>query len=193
MEFTHFNVLYPEIRSDVPDASVPTLDRAIRFAARMLCVDGRVLTRELDAETPVENIDEYELTIPEHLRILELTKVMYKGVEIRSPSQYTWERNGILKLVNKPGQTTPLGLRVWARLAPSRTAKYLEDNFLDDHYEILREGALSQIYAMPGKPWSDDATAQKYDVLFSRKVAEARSRAAGETASKDSLIAYGGL
>ncbi len=193
MEFTPFSEFYPEIRIDIPEAPVPTINRAIRFAARELCVAGRALRRELDSLTPVENITEYEFDLNSAVQIIAITKVKLNEREIRTPTDFIHRGDGFLELTKRPSKTTPNGMRIWARLAPTRKATYLETRFLEDYFDTLRDGIFAELYRMPGKPWYNPGMANDFKTAFYSRISEVRSREERENISRDSLCEYGGL
>jgi len=65
---------------------------------------------------------------------------------------------------------------IYIRLAvkPKRSITEIEDMIYDDHVETIAAGTKYRILIMPGKPWTDRATAKDYFTLWRRGVTKAR-------------------
>jgi hypothetical protein len=76
---------------------------------------------------------------------------------------------------------------------PSATGTYLQDKFLNEYYEVIRAGALAELYSQNANSWADPREAEKFETLFRVGMDEARNRSRGTRAKRMGQTQYGGL
>lgn len=68
----------------------------------------------------------------------------------------------------------------------------IPDRIFNAFREGLVAGALSKLYMIPGRDWSEPKSAMLQSQAFAAHIATAKARAAREFGHTDSLVAYGG-
>lgn len=78
--------------------------------------------------------------------------------------------NGILKLNHAPKEDIPGGLILEVITVPNRDACTLDSRLFDQWHDAIVNGALSNLYMMPSRPWSSVSRADYSRRLFNEAI-----------------------
>jgi hypothetical protein len=76
-----------------------------------------------------------------------------------------------------PDASEDYDVKMMLALKPLRNASGMDETILDEIENVVMDGALSMLYAIPGKDWSDVRTASYHRQLYSSRKVERRARA----------------
>jgi hypothetical protein len=171
-----------------PMAIQALLDSAIEFCERSLVVQAR-----LEPTPMVMAQAKYDLGLPlqqdcamvmrawldNHLLTPQATEHAYaNGSAPGTPRFYSTDNSdGALALVvEPPPDAGSVGLNLVAKVAlrPTRAATKVDDTLYANWAEGIAAGALRRILSIPGQPFSDDARAGMFYVIFKQHLQTAR-------------------
>jgi hypothetical protein len=174
-----------EIRQDVPDAPLPTLDRANLWAIRDFCTETLIDKEWLTTISSVDGQAEYTLTPTSGYEVVNLVRVLYEDDPIKivtenwlnhkfrgsiwretESSGPTWcylsTDRGSIRLVYIP-ESDGDDLDVYVAIRPTRTATAAADLIYKDWYEVIADGARGYLYGMMAMPWGNPQLSEYYN------------------------------
>jgi len=209
--------LVTDIRASVPDVPKAVIQKYLMRAARTFCQETRawrvdflisvvtvVPTVSLAAKIPsgTELVDVISIKNtgggePVHARTyswLDTNTSDWRSDTALNANYYVLDGNNTLRLVPTPSTTVASLYDVRVAVKPLRTATTL-DSVLTNHYdEELIHGALSHLYLIPRKPWTDLNLAQYHQGMFLNSMPRARAEATDEfQVGVARKVKYGGL
>ena len=112
-----------------------------------------------------------------------------------TPRYWTYDNEGQAVVTPVPDATVSTALLIRAVVAPvfSATSATIPDLHYYEFEETIKAGILAQLYAQPGKDWSDPRSATFYGNAFAAGVIKAKSRAESDFGQPKDSMAYGGL
>lgn len=160
-----FDTLYRRIMPRVRGAAIPVVDEAIRQAAIEFCQRTR-LWRDEDEFKTSDSLDYEPMVVPHGAVIFEIESARFNGYPLevitkrwledhvprwreQTSSQAKWitqSQPNTIRLVPAAAGTVHLDLF----LQPSNDADQLPDFMIDHYSRVLADGALAELYAMPG-------------------------------------------
>lgn len=185
------NDILPWVRSVTGDVA----DFAVREACIDFCKRSRAIQPDLTPINVTAGVGQYTL-VPPAERLILRPEVVYVSWE-RDPlvmtsedeareedpnwktatgrtEAYFMEYPRIMRLVKVPTSTVTGGLLVKASTYPTSDATDVADDLYLYWREAIKEGALSFLYRMKDKPWSDPVKAQQHEATFSGHCEAAR-------------------
>lgn len=149
---------------------------------------------ELVDVVSIKNSDGGEPVVPRTIAWLDKNLTDWRGEEATDAQWFTRESNNTIRLVYTPDATT--ANKYFARVAikPTTAATVIDDLMANKYDEVLVQGTLSRLLALPRKPWTDPALAGYYRGLFELGIPAARTVAAEEhQTGQPRKVKYGGL
>ena len=118
----------------------------------------------------------------------------WRGQEALNANWFVLEDNNVIRFVYTPSATEANKYYVRAAVKPLLTATAIDDRVVNKYDEVLVDGALGRLLAMPRKPWTDFQLAEYHFVQFESAKAAARTRASEEfQTGVPRKVKYGGL
>lgn len=206
--------LLPRITVHAYSAPGNFIRQSIIESAREFCRESRYWREDLAAVDTVVDQTDYALTLPSDSEIVDINDLYYSTKRRLLPKTqrqldnineqwrtqtgepYYFQRvdNASVKLVYIPQEVIVDAIQANVILQPDLAATTIDDKILNDYDEAIIYGALYRILRVPGRAWSDLATANYYEGLFREKVKEASSRGTDErTKGVLRKVKYGGL
>lgn len=189
---------------EVPEATEPTIERAIRFSAIEFFQRTRIWRQVLTvARTEGTRSSSVTLTGAgtiygtEQVRFQRPTDSEPQRLDATTPELYC-QKLGTPTMFYRTGlEFTTDGdaagvLTVDVSVLPDARFTELPDDFLP-HYEVIRSGALSRVLSMPSKPWTDPNAAVIYRAMYMEGIAQARDEAERSFDKPLRIVKYGGL
>lgn len=192
MQLVTLNTFHPEIRPDLPEVPIPTLNRAIRRAAITLCRRAHVSEHWLPKITLVKGVTTYDTYQSDSVKVIAIPKAKLDGVPLKYPAEYSFDASGNLVLATPPGATKPSALEIKIRTTPEITANEIDAKIIDDFASALRAGALAELYRIPQRDWTDLALSAQWEGIFNSLIHEAKMQVQGENVYNDSVMQYQG-
>jgi len=209
--------LVPDVRAVIPDIPSFVAQRQLLRAARIFCQDTRAwrtnfqlsvtgavktvsLTAQLPASTELVDIVSIKnvgggapLTATTYAW-LDLNRTDWRSETEREAKYYVLEGNNLLRLVPYPSATVAALYDIRVAVKPLRTATVIGDVLANKFDEDLINGALSFLFLMPRKPWTDLQLGMSYKAQFLSSMPGARAAATDEfQVGVGRKIRYGGL
>lgn len=198
---TTLDAFFPYVLPQVPGASDPLVQQAIRSAAIDFCTRTDLIQRITTPDATI-NVMDYTITPPTDMTLTRVLSVSWSGrvlspeapsiiqqdVVLRNATvgttspyigdpQYFFQKSPSdsgFSLYPVPQSTLVTGLTVKASYAPANTATTVDDVLFSDWVEAIAAGAIAQLAAMPGQPFSSVAAAQVYGVAYRGAIAQAK-------------------
>lgn len=148
-----------------------------RLAAIELAKHTGLLKRTLFMPAQ-KGVAEYALEHPENENILSIARVTVNGCcyepyremcDCLPCQRYFFEKPSTL-YVHPAGEDRPRGIEVIANVVPDQDACHVDRCLYDAHAEVISDGAMARIMAMPSAPWVDFGAAR----VFGRRFQTAR-------------------
>jgi len=110
--------------------------------------------------------------------INELNKKATDWKALTSPrsSMYLLGMADEIRLVYEPSEDIAGGLEVWVCLKPLETATSVEDFLWRDYKKAIAYFAMSEIYSLPGMPWTDFKQSIIFEEMYEAKRFQAMSK-----------------
>jgi len=214
---TALSVLVPDVRVEIPDIPSFVAERQLLRAAREFCEETRAWRVNIDisvvATVPASNITALLPTGTELVDVVSIKNV--SGGEPVKPRTYAWldqnmsdwrsetdlnaiyyvlDGNNAIRFTPTPSVTTAALYNARVAVKPTLSATDINDVVTNKYDEVLVHGALSKLYLIPRKPWTDANLAQFHLALFTSRFAAARTEAAEEFQTGiPRKVKYGGL
>lgn len=160
---------FPSLRMEIPGALDLVLEREVRRAAVRFCQDTWIWKTALSLST-VSGTLSYALTVPDGAELVGVV-CAYNSVGSRITRFEVDIPGKEISFFDDHGSDT---LTVTMAVQPSNSATTVPDILLSHYIETVQAGALSELYAMPNKPWSSKDRSLFYHRKFKVGVGNAR-------------------
>lgn len=184
---------------------------AVVRASIEFCEKTKYWRHDLDDVTPVKNIKEYDLIIPDDSMISSIDEpIEHDGHEILLKTKHWISQNvanwktvsssradylyvpstGKIRLVPYPDVTAVRKLSISVILKPIPTAATVPDFLFNDYFEAIADGAKAILYKIPNKPWTDLGLYEDSRAAFDKAMedAESKSRAGFRTEDRRNKV-----
>lgn len=185
-----------DVLPSVPGCPKPVARRAVLDAAIEFCRLSRCWRRRGTPTAVVSGAPLYALDAKDGEEVAGVTRVLLDGrileatsememdaahpawtEEAGTPRGYLLEDARTMRLFPCPDdRAAGMLLTVDVALKPSRAAGECPDFLFEDHVKTVAHGALGQLLATPGKPWSNPGLAAYHQAQFGGGWSEARIR-----------------
>lgn len=211
-----WDALNNEVRPLLPDASVLTIQRAARAAARKFCKEtnawrgdvaftltGGSRTQDLSSAIPtgagIYLIAADPTYASDGQKILRTSPTELTGRvhpnwrnEAEDRSGYCYRKSPTeIDFVFTPNDSAVVDLELV--YMPLQSSTTIDDDFIEDYWDALVMGTLSIGANMPKEPWYDAVQVQGYAAAFQTAMNEAKALAQHDQTPKATNMAYGGL
>lgn len=183
--------LTPLVQAHAPNVGVPVMIDALRRAAVKFCRSTRVYREDLDRFAVRADKSSYDVITPPGTLLIVPVLVQYDDVDIRAttedkmpanwrnrtsgtPTRYLFLNPGVITLFPTPAEDLARAVFIRAALQPTLTSSTFPTSLYDRYAQTIAYGALSRLMMMPGKPWTDQASAQYFKGEYDADVADAR-------------------
>ena len=194
-----FDEFIPNILLEASDCPPEIAEHAILTTLRDFCRKTRIWQEELDAETLIAGLTEYDLTYDdEEVTKVAIMEARYNGVEIPVVSEKHmskkvkgWRSDTadhpvcVVDLVGDkfrvyptPTERRTSALELDVALMPSPNGSVVGDIVLNEFQEAIGFGALFRLQKMTGKEWSNPQNAMLNNKLYTRERNNAKNRVA---------------
>lgn len=187
------DLFLPKIHQFAAGVSDPVAYEWIREAAIEFCERTRMWT-SFD-QYPVSGTFAGEVRAPAGATIHEIEQVLFNGVELvgKTPGELdmlypNWRTGGargnpmfFAQMEPDSISLAPLGaglVTAWLVLKPTQSTMSLPDFIADQHRQIIADGALARILALPGKDWTNPQLAVACANAFEGKLVKMSNRGA---------------
>jgi hypothetical protein len=210
--------IIPDIRVHIPEVPSFVAQREILRSAREFCEKTRAWRYTFDLPTTADE-PLYDLVSEANLTNVELVDVVSiknsDGGEPLKPKTFAWldtnlsdwrdetatdaqyyvlNSNNVIRLVYTPDATTTAKYHVRMSLKPLLTSDSVDDVVENKYDEFIIHGALSRLYFIPRKPWSDVRLGAYHREQFELSWPGARADAANEfQTGVIRKVRYGGI
>lgn len=181
----NFSNLATKISPYVQGLGYPVILDAIRESARDFCEDTEIW-RDLKLDIDIAPKQAYiDISFGKDINVIQIRKVMINGFEIRqlTNEEYLSQGNVFDDSLNSgtpracaffaPSriQFLPINgeetkLNVFCSLKPSLEAETMPEDILSDYGDVIKHGALRELYLMPNKPWFSYDLSKYHDRKF---------------------------
>jgi len=214
---TALSVLVPDVRVEIPEIQTFVAERQLLRAAREFCEITRAWRVDIQvsvtADAPTVDLT---AALPANTELVDIVSVknLIGGAPIRpttykrldedsndwrtetntDASWYVLDGNNTIRFIPIPSITTVNKYYVRLAVKPLLTATVIDSIVANKYDEVLVHGALSKLYLIPRKPWTDASLAPYRLALFERSMPAARTEAAEEFQTGVARkVKYGGL
>ena len=209
--------LVPDVRVEIPEIPSFVAERQLLRAAREFCEETRTW-RVSDQISTVAAIATINLTsiLPTSTELVDIISIKnISGGAPPEPRTFAWldenvsdwrtdtaldakwyvlDGNNTIRLVPTPSTTTTNQYYIRIAVKPLLTAVTIDDVLVNKYDELLVHGALSKLFLIPRKSWTDTNLAAFHLSLFGGSFAAARTEAAEEFQTGiPRKVKYGGL
>lgn len=209
--------LVPDVRVEIPEAASFVAERQLLRAAREFLEESRAWraniqistvggtsTVDLSAILPldtelvdivsIKNVDGSAPLTPRTFIWMDKNQADWRTETSLNAQWYVLELNNIIRLVPTPSTSIAGQYNLRVAVKPTLTAAVIDDVVVNKYDEVLIHGALSKLYVMPRKPWTDNNLAAFHMNAFRAAFAPARTEAAEEFQTGiPRKVKYGGL
>ena len=212
MANTTYESLLPEILPMVIGCPDNLIINSIRRAVIELCEKAGVYQKELDPINTVSGTYEYDLEPPTGTVVHKILWVTHKGEALEPLTTSLFEErqpkwrddSGTTKYFVKQGQqfvwlvpvpdtTLTSSTILRAELRPKDTSTACDSEVMSDYRDQILNGTLFRLLRVPGRDWTDFASAQVYASLFQEGLIYAERRARSADTPIGRKVIYGGL
>lgn len=211
---TSYESLLPEIIPMVPSCPDTLIEQNIRAAAIEFCEKTGIYQAELDPITTVGGIYEYDLEPPSQTAVHKIMWATYDGNDLESistklleqrkpdwrnadyygtPEYFLKQGQSTFWLVPVPSATMVSSTIIRVQLKPTHRSTACDETVMEDYRDSIINGAIFRLLRIPGREWTDIASAQIYGGLFAEGIvrAERDARHADEPIARK--VKYGGI
>lgn len=195
MAITSFDTFFPEVVVEVAGCPDPTITHALRSAAIDLCRRSLAWMYQVPVFNTVTDQAEYTLVLPTGVDLVMPTAVFLNGVPIHPAAmdndldvgapvadigsgttvRYAMNENNQLVLLPAPA-ADDIEVTVRAAVCPTRDATGMDSTIANTFYFQIASGAIAQLCASEGKPYSNEKTAARRALMFEAGVVAATNR-----------------
>lgn len=185
----------PQLLVDAPECPDATARQAIVASAIELCRDGLAWVVVQDPVALIDGQPEYDIEAPDDavpFAVLDawlpqgrmVSKTMgeiallvpdWRAATAATPSYYNNLPGSLaVRLFPIPMNANRAQLTLRVAFAPVFAATTLPDALVNDHNEVILNGARARLFKQPRKPWTDLVTASAEMLLFTNGKVNAR-------------------
>jgi len=185
--------LIDAVQFEIPEAPHDSVEHYLRRSITEFCEKSHFWQEDIGPIRVVDNLEEYELSVPRRVSIVTVHQVFYTehGKVIELPraagdmSIRYWQPTPFTFVPEPKERLTGKDLSVIISLRPELyNGSFKVSQFLIQEYrEALAAGAKASLYSVPRKPWTDFQLSQLNLSIFSR-AAEAALRSQGRGYSR---------
>lgn len=196
------------IAPEVPGCPGAMIDLAVLRVARDLCERTRIWKEDAETAPVIATLPDFDLDLPANTDLVSVDYVAYNSDELApateaelllsipgwrtetgTPLRYIPDfRTETVRLYPIPTVTDGDAIEYQTRLKPSIDATELADFMFEQCFEALVDGALAELLAKNGKPWSNPDEAQRRRQLYESAIAVARDKESRGIASYQTEI-----
>lgn len=194
-----FDEFLPNILLEASDCPPEVAEHVVLTTLRDFCRKTRIWQEQLDAETLIAGLAEYDLVFDdEEVSKVAIVEARYNGVEIpvvseKSMSQKVkgWRSDEgetplcIVDLVGDRFRVYPIptvreqsAIELDVALMPSPDGSVVGNIVLDEFQEAIGFGSLFRLQKMPNKEWTNPQSAMLNEKFYRRERANAKNRVA---------------
>jgi len=193
---TAWSAFLPDVLPHVAGVSDPLAEGEIRKAAIEFCHKSLAWTHMHDPVTVAARVNPYDYSKPSGTQVVEPLQVWLeerKVIEFKTPAELselygdwrkaegtpqfiTQERPSQFYLVPTPTMTLANGLTLRVALKPSRSASGVDSMIHEEYAEVIANGAIARLLAIPGKPWTNLSLASARGEIFNADINKVRHR-----------------
>lgn len=119
---------------------------------------------------------EHQPLIPTSLAELDEYDPQWRDAVSERPTKYFMDTDESIRLVGAPLNDMPAALDVHVALKPSRDASETPDFIYEDWAEVIADGALAKLHAMPSRSWADPRVVAFYHRRYRQGLSRARGK-----------------
>jgi len=209
--------LVPDVRVEIPEVPSFVAERQLLRALREFAEETRSWRVNIVVSTTADTAT-VDLTtlLPTNTELVDIISVKNAdGGAPPKPRTFAWfdenvsdwrsdtaldakwfvlDGNNTVRFVPTPSTTVSNQYNVRVAVKPLLVATTINDVIANKYDELLVHGALSKLYAIPRKPWTDMNLGQYHLILFQGGFPAARTEAAEEfQTGVPRRVKYGGL
>lgn len=203
--------IYPDIRSEISGVPMPAVTRVFRTVLRRLARESYAWVETEKIKTVRSGRAEIILAPLSGVSIVRIETVTFDGepLEAASVAQldnrirawrtetgaafgFVYLGDNVLRIAPVPSVDYS-NVVVRYAVQPTRNGDYVSDQFLDDYFEVLRAGVLSELFAQKGTPWFDRVRSEREIQVFLEGIEDAKIRREQNQTKKVNIVEYGGL
>lgn len=196
MELVSADILLPYLTPNFPTASVDLIRSAVNRAAVVFCQKTMAIREMLDAQPVINSIAEYEVEVPDDMKLVAPVCSWYAGMVLYgksvdnlnnldpnwlnstgTPCWVTSINRNTLRVVPTPAaQPAKSSMRTLVALSPKldNTATKIPEDLAYYYQEAIICGAKWLMFDIRNQAWSDPQSAILERDLFETAVADAR-------------------
>lgn len=182
--------ILPEMRGTPPQSLVTN---AVRNAAIEFCERSYVLRMDHPAISAAADTGEYTWSPGTGLKVVRAEEVWYDGKPLTpitvddlkdlnehwtswegTPLYFVQERVEMLTIVPYPADSLADAIEAKVSVKPSRSATGIDDAIWEKYLEVIASGAKARLFAMSGKPWTNEKLAVYHKGMFDDGIDKAR-------------------
>lgn len=210
-----YRFLYPLITPYVPGCAELMVQQHIARVVRDFCHETKAWIHVCDSILLDEDESTYELTLPGGAEVVMVQSLKHKEHSLEPmtdrqmereyvdwetercaiPDYYSLEMGGRLRVWPTPGPSLEQRLlRARISLKPSLAMTGLPDtDLLEEYGEIISNGVLGNLMAVPNREWADPNAAEFYRTSYQSQRDKAVVRERDNRAYVRRRVSYGGI
>lgn len=204
------SIFYPDIEARAPGCPVPRMLRAVRWAARVFCHETEAW-RHSFTTTMVKGTNDVDMDLPNQTSVVTVHEVRVNDDALRAtnrkqlaydlpdwdqspgrPEKYFLEGE-VIKIAPLPDQTVIHQIHVDVSLRPKLMATTIDDDFLEQWYEMILNGSLAQLLQQKDTGWTDRGQSEMLYSLFYSSIEDVTARQRNDHVYRGLVTSYGGL
>ena len=212
MANTAYETLVPEILPMVVGCPDTLIINAVRRAVIELCEKTGVYSQQLDPLSTVSGTYEYDLEAPTGTLVHKIQWVTHQGEALEplttslleerqpkwrdesgTPKYFVKQSQKLFWLVPVPDATLTSSTILRVQLRPTDASTACDSEVMSDYRDQIINGTLFRLLRVPGRDWTDFASAQVYASLFQEGIIYAERRARSADTPIGRKVIYGGL
>lgn len=203
--------IYPDIHSEIRGVPMPAVIRVFRTVLRRLARESYAWVETENIRTLKAGRADIMLSPRNGVSIARVETVTIDGVPLEASSEpqldntlgawrtdqgaawgFVYMGENVLRVAPVPSvDHTDIVVRYAVR--PTRTGNYVQDQFFDDYFEVLRSGVLAELFSRKDQPWFDRARSEREEIRFLQGIEDAKIRRDQQHTKKVGYVEYGGL
>lgn len=188
---------HPYILPDVPGAPINVVNNALISVIIDFCEKSLLWKKESEPTTVRAGYGEYsfapdpgskvvepvyaeldkEALAPVSLDELDTYHPGWRTLEEKKPKMFLMVTDETIRLIGKPTEDYPEGLKVTVALKPERDATEVPDFIYEDWAETIASGVLSKLHGMSMKPWAEPQLVTFHYRKYRNGLTRAKSKA----------------
>ncbi len=194
------------------EAPVPVINRAIRRAAMIFCIESEAIRETLSPITVVVNQGVISLPAPSGANIIAIHEAKLEGVDLSLSSARDISLNVVKSetdvgvptriylsgdneatLSPYPEETVPVGLSLRVSVAPTFDATAVPTELLGMYFDALMDGAVGELYTMRDVSWENPQEGKFRKGVMLNAARRAKGRAEQSGTRRSQTVKYGGI